>query len=255
MTLSFIEYAENQLRLAPPTRKSLHTKELLKVATARVLDKRGYHALRVPEIAAKAGVSEAAFYTYFADKREAVVAVLGEALQYLSGLRRTMPGRSVSRFDAFRRINLFWLQAERANAGLVHCAFQFAETDPEFAHLWRRNSREMYQWAVNRIAGRYPEGAIDPSLVLLVVYGLASMHDEYTRLMLSGDDPVFLQLLREHAPDDESLAELMSVIWHRALYPGLPIEDVLRPAAAALWTLEARLAPPMPTQRRSRARR
>jgi AcrR family transcriptional regulator len=249
--LSFIEYAEHQLRLAPPARKSLYTKELLKIATARVLDKGGYHALRVPEIADVAGVSEAAFYTYFKDKREAVVAVLGEALQYLMRLRSTVSGSSVSRFDAFRRINLFWLQAERANAGLVRCALQFAETDPEFAHVWRRSNREMYQWAVDRIVRRYPEGAIDPGVVLLVVYGLASMHDEYTRLLLSNDDPVFTRLMREHAPDDESLAEVLSVVWHRTLYPGLPVEDRMQPAAAALWALEDRLTPLAKAPRKS----
>jgi len=243
VTISYIEHTRKLLREAPPPRKSLRTKEQLKISTARMLEEHGYHRLKVPDIAADAEVSEAAFYTYFRDKRDVVVTVLNEVMTFLTGLRSSVPRSSGSAFDAIRRVNLFWLQARAANQGVARCALEFADTDDEFAFIWRRYAREQVEWAVSGITRRYTEGAIEPGIVMIVAYGLASIMDEYIRLDASEHDPVYSRLRNDLAPTQEDLADLLSVIWYRVLYPGCAIEDELGDAARALWDLKMQAAP------------
>ncbi len=236
--LGYIERSAKLLREAPPKRKSVRTKEQLKLAAARVLDRLGYHPVRIVDITERAGVSEAAFYTYFKDKREITLTVLTDVLHVLSSLRYSDSEDSGSPFDAIRRARLFWFRAQRANAGLVRCILQFGDHDAEFAHLWRAKNRELLERVATELIQRYPDNAIDPDILLLAVYALAAMQDELMRLIASGDDPAFLDLVARLAPTDEQLAEMVAVIWHRTLFPGLPIVDTLNDTAAALTLLD-----------------
>lgn len=238
MQLSYIKRTEKLLRDEPPRRKSVRTREQLKLGAARVLDKRGYHQARVVDITDAAGLSEAAFYTYFKDKRDMTLILLKDVLHFLGGLRHSVSVESGTPFDAIRRANLFWLKAHRANAGLSRCIIQFADQDPEFAHVWRTNNRELFKEAASGLIKRYPEAAIDPDVVLLAVYALGAIQDELTRIICAEDDPAFLALVEKLAPTDVQLAEVISVIWHRTLYPGLPITDALTDTAAALALLD-----------------
>jgi AcrR family transcriptional regulator len=238
MQLSYIKKTEKQLRDEPPRRKAVRTKEQLKLGAARVLDKRGYHQARVVDITDAAGLSEAAFYTYFKDKRDITLILLKDVLHFLGDLRHSVFVTSNSPFDAIRRANLFWLKAHRANVGLSRCIIQFADQDPEFAHFWRANNRELFKEAASGLIRRYPKGAIDPDVVLLTVYALGAIQDELTRNICAGDDPAFLALVDRLAPTDEELAEVISVIWHRTLYPQLPITDALTDTAGALALLD-----------------
>ena len=49
MTLSFIEYLENNLRENPPKQRGVRTRERLKIAASKALEEKGYHALRVAD--------------------------------------------------------------------------------------------------------------------------------------------------------------------------------------------------------------
>lgn len=238
MQLSYIETRARLLREAPPKRKSLRTKEQLKLAAARVLDRLGYHQVRVVDITERAGVSEAAFYTYFKDKREITLTVLTDVLHVLSNLRHSDSHDGGSPFDAIRRARQFWFRAQRANAGLVRCILQFGDHDAEFAHLWRARNRELLEEVTTGLIRRYPDNAVDRDVVLLAVYALGALQDELMRLIASGDDPAFLDLVARLAPTDEQLAEVVAVIWHRTLFPGVPITDALNDTAAALALLE-----------------
>ena len=60
-----------RLRTDPPARKGHRTRERFKLATAQVLEKVGFHAMRVSDVTDAANSSEGTFYIYFRDKRDA----------------------------------------------------------------------------------------------------------------------------------------------------------------------------------------
>ncbi len=65
------------------------------------------------------------------------------------------------------------------------------------------------------------------------------MMDEITRVAWINPDANLLVLLKKLGLDDEGLAELLSLIWHRSLYPGVEIESAKAPAVQSLVKLEA----------------
>jgi TetR/AcrR family transcriptional regulator, transcriptional repressor for nem operon len=81
MNLSYIAYLEDKLATDPPKKKGLRTRERLKIATAKILSQRGYHAMRAVDITDAAGVAESLFYTYFNDKLEITLLVLGSMME------------------------------------------------------------------------------------------------------------------------------------------------------------------------------
>ena len=113
MTLSFIEHLEQQLRESPPKQKGLRTRQRLKIATAKILARDGYHAMRVSDISARARLAEGSFYVYFKDKTDAALTVLRELQEEFLDLEvRTRSGERTP-FDV--RTQTWW----RARAGGV----------------------------------------------------------------------------------------------------------------------------------------
>ena len=67
---SFIQYLEKNLEESPPAKKGACTRESIKIATAKMLEKHGYHEMRVKDITRCAGIAEGSFYIYFNDKKD-----------------------------------------------------------------------------------------------------------------------------------------------------------------------------------------
>ena len=106
--LSFIEHLEEQLRTAPPKQKGLRTRQRLKIATARILERDGYHAMRVSDITARARLAEGSFYVYFKDKTDAALIVLSELLEGFLGEAGTGRPHLKGYLDHWRRLRA-WL--------------------------------------------------------------------------------------------------------------------------------------------------
>ncbi|MEQ1784201.1 MAG: hypothetical protein ABMA14_22825 [Hyphomonadaceae bacterium] len=60
------------------------------------------------------------------------------------------------------------------------------------------------------------------------------MMDELTRKVFAGDDKELKQLIGGVAPDDESLAGFLSLIWYRAIYGSDPPAAESRPLVTKL---------------------
>src|SRR6516164_6654785 len=133
-TLSFIEHLEQRLRESPPKQKGLRTRQRLKIATAKVLERDGYHAMRVADISAAAKLAEGSFYIYFSDKTDAALTVLTELLEEFVTLE-SHPHVDRDPFESIRAANRRWIAVCRANAGLMRCIFQLGDEDPTIAEL------------------------------------------------------------------------------------------------------------------------
>ena len=238
MSLNFADRLAERLREAPPARKADRTREQLKAAAARVLEKKGYIQLRALDVTNEAGMSEGVFYTYFKDKKDVCNAVLGEFLHFIPTQRHMQMGSTGDPFDAIRKANITWFACVRANAGLVRCLFQLQDSENDFAILMQRISRDWYEWVSNKIVSHYPEGAISSDALVITLYALGGMIDEMTRLMWVNPNPDLNVLLKRNRVSDEDLAELLAIIWHRAVYPAIELSSIHGPIGRALASLE-----------------
>lgn len=220
-TVRYAEHLEHQIRHAPKSTKGARTKDQLKLAAIRVLDEVGYHAMRVSDICEAAGVGGATFYLYFKNKAAITLEVLAEFSDYTTELLSMTPGES-NAFESIRTGNLRWLQAVRANAGLVRCTLQLGDDEPAFQQLVNQMNHRWYERIAHSVLRNYPRGAVSPELGLLAAYSLGSMMDELIRKLLVYPDPALQQLVDRVAPSDEALADFLSVLWHQALYGRAP---------------------------------
>jgi|SRR5579859_7854466 len=232
MDLSFIKYLERRLRESPPQQKGLRTRERLKIATAKVLERSGYHAMRVVDISSTAKLAEGSFYIYFSDKTDAALTVLKELLEEFVTLEvHTQPKHEP--FEAIRIANRRWIAVCRENAGLMRCILQLGDEDSTIAELAQRTNRAWFE-RVAQGSARRRGGVDDTATALLAAYLLGGLMDELVRKLMIYPDAPFLELLAKLKADDESIADAASVIWLRVFHPSAKPPKDLPPAAAAL---------------------
>ena len=216
---SFTAALGNRLRSDPPKRKGDRTRERFKLATAQVLENVGFHAMRVSDITDAADSSEGTFYIYFRDKRDATRTVLQEFLGGMQDKVNTDLVGASSAFQAIRETNLQWIRQVRANSGLMRCAFQLGDEDPEFGRLVHSYNRAWYERVAKSVVRHRSKGATSMNAAMFAAYSLGAMMDDLMRRMVVYPDPHFLSFLSEAAPTDEAVADALSVIWLRVIYP------------------------------------
>jgi len=241
MTLSFIEHLEQQLRQSPPKQKGLRTRQRLKIATAKILAREGYHAMRVSDISARARLAEGSFYVYFKDKTDAALTVLSELLEeFLDLAGRTRSGERTP-FDSIRASNRRWIAVCRANAGLMRCILQLGDEDPRLAELAQKENRAWYERVAHSSAKRR-QSTETGGAALFAAYMVGGMMDELVRKLIIYPDPGFQELLAELDADDDAVADAASVMCLHILHPGARVPNDLPRAALELadWMLVKR---------------
>lgn len=233
-SLSFIDILETGLRENPPKLKRDRTRERLKLATAKMLEERGYHAMRVADVTECAGVAEGSFYVYFTDKKDVSLTVLTELLDVIAEISTPKKGAS-SPFEAIQATNRVWIALCRANSGLMRCVFQLGDEEPDFGRLVQRTNRQWYERVAVSVLRRHAD--FDRDSVLLVIYFLGAMMDEIVRKLIVYPDPEFHDVLRRLKADDDALADAASLIWLRVLRTEASIPEDLKPVAKKLVKL------------------
>jgi AcrR family transcriptional regulator len=232
MELSFVKHLERRLRECPPQQKGQRTRDRLKIATAKVLERDGYHSMRVADISATAKLAEGSFYVYFSDKTDAALTVLTEFLEDFITLEVDSHPRNEP-FEAICVANRRWIAVCRENAGLMRCILQLGDEDPTIAKLAQRTNRRWFE-RVALGSARRRGSADDPASALLAAYFLGGLMDELVRKLIIYPDSSFLDLLSKLKADDLMIADAASVIWLRVFHPGAKVPKDLSPAAAAL---------------------
>jgi len=153
--------------------------------------------------------------------------------------------RSSSGFEAILLTNQFFCAAYQRNAGLIRCLIQLEDQVPAFRSRWRERR---LAW-LGRIAGSIARRAAAPAppeeLRLQIAYALEGMVFQYLYDVFVRAEPT----LSRFAGKPEHIAELLSILWYRAVYGESPPAGEVWHAKAAL---ELRLAP---GQRSRRSRR
>lgn len=222
----FVGSLEQATLPTPGRKKRDRTLARVRLATALCLEKHGYVDLRTSDISREAGLSEGSFYVYFEDKLQAAVSVLSEFVQ--RGLVPASGTRATSAFEAIKDTNRAWIANAIRHPGLIRALVQLVDTDADFAKTFTEHNVKWHQRVASSIMRRYPPAPdTHDTAILFSVTALNAMMDEVLRgVFVSG---TYQHLLEMVGPDrsGQKLADALSVIWYRVLYPGaaIPIKD------------------------------
>ena len=190
-------------------------RELLKAATRRVLERLGYRAMKVTDVAAEAGVAVGLFYHYFPDLKTVTSEILSDFLDEIAAVPLPEPK---DRYDAIYTPTLLWATTFRDNPGLMRCLVQLADEVPEFEALWTRASSTWTRRAAKYVAKGVRLGPQDEASSLSAAYALGAMVDGLLQEIYVHRNAD----LRELARSPQAVATLLSSMWFRALYLELP---------------------------------
>lgn len=230
----YTDQLEERLRTAPPKRKGDRTRERLKLAAAQVLERVGYHAMRIVDITQQAEASDGSFYIYFKDKKEITVSVLGDFLEDMQKFDVASPEAPRSPFESIRHANLHWLGIIRSNAGLMRCVLQLSDEDPEFGRITHGYNRVWHEKIARSVVRNHAGHALEYDAALFASLALGAMMDELIRRIAIYPDEGLVSFIEETCPTDSELADALSVIWYRALYPGRDVPAELGDLARKL---------------------
>ncbi|MCX7174504.1 MAG: TetR/AcrR family transcriptional regulator [Proteobacteria bacterium] len=195
----------------PVSTRGQKRRELLKVAARAVLERVGYHAMKVTDVATEAGVAVGLFYHYFPDLKTVTCEVLSD---FLDELAETPHPEAEDRFDVIFIPTLVWANAYEEHPGLMRCLVQVADEVPEFRALWNKLNATWSRRVAKNIARRFPEGQLSEDFSLSIAYSLGSMVDGLINEIYVHRNSDLCKLLKS----PREVAELLSAIWYRALY-------------------------------------
>jgi AcrR family transcriptional regulator len=186
----------------------------LKSAALRVLERVGYHQIRIADVTTEAGVTPGLFYHYFADMKTLVLEVLREVVlrnEELDSIERGLP-----KGDWYEFIHAHILVAMRSyseNPGLIRCIIQVSDEIPEFGAWARARYREQLQLFTNHFARLFPQAGLGADKSLLLAYAAGGQAEAIIReYFLYGND----ELPPMSGP--EELTEILSVLFFRVLF-------------------------------------
>jgi len=197
----------------------------LKEAALTVLERDGYHKMRIADVTGEAGVAQGLFYHYFKDLKSLTLEVLTDFA--MASNDPLAVEKNVSRGDWYARIyahNLVVVRSYARRPGVMRCLLQLADEDEVFSAMLRENYRNQLMWLVDLMPKLFPQVRFRKHQALMVVYSLAGIGEglirEYfingSRTLLAADLTV------------EQFAELLSTMFYRALFLQHPDEKQLK---------------------------
>lgn len=197
----------------------------LKVAALTVLERQGYHKMRIADVTKEAGVAQGLFYHYFKDLKSLTLEVLTDFAQASNDPLEIE--KDVPKGDWYARIyayNLLVVRSYAKRPGVMRCLLQMADEDPEFSAMLRESYRNQLMWLVERMPKLFPDTKFKKHQALMVVYSLAGIGEG---------------LMREHFINEsktlgaanlsvEEIAELQTTMFYRALFLANPEQAQLK---------------------------
>ncbi|MBT3412425.1 MAG: TetR/AcrR family transcriptional regulator [Halieaceae bacterium] len=197
----------------------------LMAAALVVLERDGYHKMRIVDVTREAGVAQGLFYHYFKDLKTLTAEVLtefAEAARDPAEIEKDVePGDWYSRIHAY---NLVIVRSYAKRPGVMRCLLQLADEDPDFGSMLRNNYREQLMWLVERMPGLFPDVKFKKNQALMVVYSLAGVGEGLIReYFINRSEPLMAANLSVN-----QFAELMSTMFYRALFLEHPEQNQLK---------------------------
>ena len=197
----------------------------LKKAALVVLERDGYHKMRIADVTNEAGVAQGLFYHYFKDLKSLTTEVLTDFAMASSDPSQIE--KDVSRGDWYARIyahNLVILRSYAKRPGVMRCLLQLADEDEAFSGMLRENYRNQLMWLVELMPGLFPQVRFTEHQALMVVYSLAGIGEGLMREYFINES----KTLRAAQLTVEQFSELLTTMFYRALFLQHPDEKLLK---------------------------
>ena len=203
----------HRLALNAEAPKTQRTRLRLMAATAALLARRGFHDVRVADVAEQAGVAHGTFYRYWPDRAAATQDVLADFMATISARRPPRAGDKPL-YERIVAANRYYVGVYRRNAGLMRCLMQLGNSDPGFARIGQQANlalarRVLRAWEREEPAVRdLPEQERMARALACIAMVEGVLRDLYVRPAI---EP--LDAMRE-----EEVADLLSACWFRTLF-------------------------------------
>ncbi|MGI8551551.1 MAG: TetR/AcrR family transcriptional regulator [Dehalococcoidia bacterium] len=207
--------------MEPRTRKGWSTRRRIMDGAGKVFGRQGYTAARMLDIAGESGISLGAVYRYFRNKDdifEAVILELDDEL-FLATHVDAGPGFSLATdpYHVMLLANRAHLEIYARYADVLRSLHEASSIEPRYFEMTLRARRRFR----DRFLRRFQETHLSSSdgaaqQLVLRVDALIHMTDylAYTWLAQPGLTGI------QPAPDLETLATVITDIWHRSLFCG-----------------------------------
>jgi len=197
----------------------------LKAAALVVLERQGYHKMRIADVTREAGVAQGLFYHYFKDLKSLTIEVLTDFTNPASDVEDIE--KDVARGDWYGRIyahNRLVVASYAKRPGVMRCLLQMADEEPEFSALLRDSYREQLMWLVDLMPKMFPDVRFKKHQALMVVYSLAGIGEGLLREYFVSES----QTLRAAKLSIDELTELLTTMFYRALFLEHPPQEQLK---------------------------
>ena len=197
----------------------------LKEAALVVLERDGYHKMRIADVTREAGVAQGLFYHYFKDLKSLTLEVLTDFA--LASSDPQAIEKDVPRGDWYARIyahNLVVVRSYARRPGIMRCLLQLADEDAEFSAVLRETYREQLMWLVELMPRLFPDVKFRKHQALMTVYALAGIGEGLVREYFINES----KTLRAAKLSVEEFAELLSTMFYRALFLENPPQEQLK---------------------------
>lgn len=202
--------------------RGLRSRERLKRAAREVLNEQGFRNLRVQDVTERAGVATGLFYRYFHDLREIVAEIAQDFFAEL--LADVDPVAAIEHrydwiVDNLRNV----VRRFAENPGILACLFGLAGDYEEFDHIWKENA---HKWNLRVAEYLRREAGFDAAHARRMGFVLGAMTEGviYQTLIRRTED------LLEFGRRPEDIADVMAVMWYRAIFLEDPPLERLRAA-------------------------
>jgi AcrR family transcriptional regulator len=187
----------------------------LKAAALVVLEREGYHRMRIADVTRQAGVAQGLFYHYFSDLKALTLEVLQDFAT--AALDPEKVEKDVASGDWYGRIyayNLVVVKSYAKRPGVMRCLLQLADEEPEFSAMLRENYRKQLMWLVEQLPRMFPDTRFKKHQALMVVYSLAGIGEGLIREYFINQS----KTLRAADLSVEEMTELLSTMFYRSLF-------------------------------------
>lgn len=203
----------------------------LKEAATRVLDRVGFHQMRIKDVTDEAGVATGLFYHYFKDLRQLVDELLEAHITEFEAVE--IIEKDVGKGDWFNRLRAHYEICVRVHAehpGIMRCIAQFSADDPAFRERWKRSFDRRLHLLIDVFPYVFPESTLGKAEVELLVHGLGGVGKELMYEYYIDRDP----RLRKVKLSQPAMAEWLAALFYRGLFARNPPREQLRHATQIL---------------------
>lgn len=205
--------------------RGAQAREKLKTAAMTVLEKVGYHQMRVTDVTKEAGVAAGLFYHYFDDLKSLTLEVLTDFLKRFEAIEEIESG--VDKEDWFglylSHFEIF-VDNYAKHPGLMRCLLQLSDEMPEFHEMHRQSTLHQMHWQSRVLPKIFPESGLSQEESLLMVSALGGMSESLLREYYISRDPA----LRECELSNAEMAEFLAVMFYRGMFLANPPAEKLR---------------------------